>query len=70
MATKKNPDYTLQAAELDTVLARLQDDTISVDEAVKAYERGMELIESMQAQLKDADNKVKKIQADWNAKQS
>ena len=40
---------------------------LDVDEAVKFYERGMEISKELEAYLKDAENKVTKIKADWEA---
>lgn len=63
----KNTDYQSLSNELDKVLTTLQDDSIGIDEAVKAYTRGMEIIQQLEGQLKDAENKVTKIKADWDA---
>jgi exodeoxyribonuclease VII small subunit len=64
MPTKKS-DYATLSRELDEVMAKLQHDDITVDEAITAYERGMQLIAELQAYLQEAENKVQKIKADF-----
>jgi exodeoxyribonuclease VII small subunit len=61
----KKDDYQDLSAELDTILQSLQGDDLSIDQAVKKYERGMEIVAALEAQLKEAENKVTKIKADW-----
>ena len=55
------PTYAGLKQELDQVLDSLQQDGISVDDALKAYERGMELVKELEATLKDAENKITKL---------
>lgn len=59
MATK---DYAALQLELNSVLAALQDDTTDIDEAVKLYERGMELVGQLETHLKEASNTITKLQ--------
>ncbi len=47
--------------ELDKVLDSLQRDDIDVDDALKSYERGMELVGLLEARLKTAENKIIKL---------
>jgi exodeoxyribonuclease VII small subunit len=63
----KKADYQSLSTELDDVIGRLQNDDISVDEAVKCYERGMALVKELQLYLKDGENKVQKIKTDFDA---
>lgn len=67
MATKKT-DYQSLSAELDEVMAKLQADDISVDDAVASYERGIELVNELQTYLQEAENKVEKIKASFDKK--
>ena len=60
MATKQ-PTYAELKSELESVLDSLQQEEISVDDALKAYERGMELVKQLEATLKDAENKITKL---------
>ena len=54
-------------AELDEVLDSLQADNADIDEALKSYERGMELVGLLEAQLKQAENKVTKLKKKFDA---
>lgn len=64
----KKTDYKALSAELDQVLTKLQSAELDVDEAVAAYERGMEIAKELETYLKQAENKVTKIKADWEAR--
>ena len=65
MKQTKPPQYTELRDELDTVLARLQSDDLDIDEAVKLYARGTELVGRLQAHLKSAENVITKLKADF-----
>lgn len=58
--TKAATDYTKLNQELDKLITDLQSGELSIDEALKAYERGQAIIKELQAYLKTAENKVKK----------
>jgi len=64
----KNIDYKALSAELDDVLEKLQSGDLDVDEAVKAYERSMEISKQLETYLQEAENKVIKVKASWEAK--
>jgi exodeoxyribonuclease VII small subunit len=63
-------DYKKLSSELDQVLDKLQNADLDVDEAVKAYERGMEIAKNLETYLKKAENKVTKVKADWESRAS
>ena len=50
-------------SELDELLDSMQQNDIGVDEALKTYERGMELVKQLEATLNEAENKITKIKA-------
>ena len=58
---KSETTYAELKSELDGVLNALQQDDISVDDAMKCYERGMELVKQLETTLKDAENKITKL---------
>jgi len=64
--TNKKPTYAELKLELDELLDTLQQDDISVDDALKAYERGMELVKELEATLNEAENKITKIKAKFD----
>jgi len=65
--TKKEPTYAELKIELDEVLDMLQQDGIGVDEALKAYERGMELVKQLEITLQEAENKIIKLKQKFDA---
>ncbi len=67
MVSKKT-DYTSLSAELDEILNKLQSAELDVDEAVDLYERGMNIAQQLETHLKEAENKVSKVKADWEAR--
>lgn len=54
-------NYQTLSAELDTVLAKLQDPNVLVDEAVTLYEQGTKLVGQLEKHLKSAENKLTKL---------
>jgi len=65
--TKKEPTYAELKIELDQVLDSLQQDGVGVDEALKAYERGMELVKQLETALQEAENKIIKLKQKFDA---
>jgi len=59
--TDKKLNYQSLSLELDQILENLQSDKIDVDEALKQYQRGMDIVGQLQAYLKESENKVIKI---------
>ena len=57
----KAKDYQALSLELDELLARLQQPGIQVDEAVKLYEQGLQLIEQLEKHLAQAENKIEQL---------
>lgn len=62
----KEISYQKLRAELDEVVEALQSADADIDDAVKKYERGMEIIKQLESYLKTAENRVKKIKQDFN----
>jgi exodeoxyribonuclease VII small subunit len=65
VAAKKS-DYKSLNAELDEVLLKLQSEDLDVDAALALYERGIEITKELEQFLKEAENKVSKIKADFS----
>jgi exodeoxyribonuclease VII small subunit len=57
--------YQVLRAELDTVIARLQDPAGDVDDAVALYEQAMQLTRKLEKHLEAAENRIKKVQVDF-----
>lgn len=60
-------DYRALHTELDTILDKLQAAEFDIDDAIKSYERGMEIVLELERYLKQAENKVTKLQAKFES---
>ena len=67
MAKEVKQDYQALSSELEAIVLNLQLDSLDIDEAVKQYERGLELVAALEAYLKTAENKVIKLKAQFPA---
>jgi len=61
--TKAKQNYQVLKLELDTILSELQHDDVDVDQTLVKYQRGLELVQQLEAQLKDAENTITELQA-------
>ena len=61
--TKNTPNYEDLRSELDTILSELQKSDLDIDQALKHYERGLELIKRLEKYLSDAENTVRELKA-------
>lgn len=62
MVKDKKPDYEKLRDELDTILSELQGD-LDIDQALKHYGRGLELIKKLEEYLESAENTVRELKA-------
>lgn len=58
---KEKKSYRDLMAELDAVMAKLQDDGLDVDEAVDLYEQGLKLTDQLTAYLTESENKLTEL---------
>ena len=56
--------------ELETIVNKLEQGEVSLDDAVQAYERGTELKQHCQKRLHDAKMRVEKIRAEKGASEA
>ena len=59
----KQLTYQELSDELENILATLQRDDIGVDDAMKQYERGLEIVAQLEKHLQTAENRVQELQA-------
>jgi len=64
--THAKADYQTLMAELETILAELQQEDLDVDQAVKQYQRGLELVRQLEQYLEGAENTVKELKAKFD----
>lgn len=69
-AKKAQPSYEALSTELDAILAALQREDNNVDVAITQYQRGLELINELEAYLKTAENKITELKAKFNNSQA
>jgi len=55
------PDFEKALAELEEIVATLEKGDLSLDAALKHFERGISLTRQCQASLKEAELKVEKL---------
>jgi exodeoxyribonuclease VII small subunit len=68
MAKSPKPrTYQQMADELAGLVEWFESDAVNLDEAVAKYEQTVELLGQMEAYLKAAENKVKKITAKFDS---
>ncbi len=65
MPTKSNQQLTYQElqSELQSALQRLEAPDIDIDEAVTCYERGLDIIKTLESQILEAENRITKLRA-------
>lgn len=54
-------DYQTLSLELDAVLTQLQQADVQVDDAVKLYERGLQLVQQLETFVATAENKLESL---------
>lgn len=59
MAEKKKMSFEENIEKLEEILARLEDEKLPLDTAVKLYEEGMKLISACNRSLEDAERRIK-----------
>ena len=57
----KTDDYQSLNQELEAVLDKLQQPEVKLDDAVKLYDQGLKLVAKLEAQLKQAENKITRL---------
>ena len=63
MAEKSVKTYRQMNEELAELMAWFESEQVDLDAAVSKYEQAMKLLAAMEAHLKTAQNKIKKIAA-------
>jgi exodeoxyribonuclease VII small subunit len=56
--SQKTPDFETALAELETLVEKMEQGDLSLDESLKQFERGVRLTRSCQQALKEAEQKV------------
>jgi exodeoxyribonuclease VII small subunit len=65
MSKNDEVNFSEKFSELEAIVEWFDGDVKDVDESLKKFERGVELSKELKDYLKNAENKVKKIKADF-----
>jgi exodeoxyribonuclease VII small subunit len=57
--SEQQPAFESALAELETIVARMEDGQLTLEQSLAAYKRGAELLKLCQVQLADAQQQVK-----------
>ena len=63
----KKINFESSLKELDSIVKKLEDENINLEDSVKSFEEGVNLVKQCQKQLKDAELKVKKLLDDGSS---
>ena len=63
---KSDKSFRQMQSELDEILAGMQSSDADIDDSIKKYEKGLVLIEKMEAYLAEAENQIKQIKAKFD----
>ncbi len=66
MTKTQKPTYEQLKADLDEVMSALQQEDLDVDRALEYYQKGLELVQAIEAYLKTAENKVVELKAKFS----
>ncbi len=61
-------DYPKLSSELEAIIAKLQDENTSIDEAIKLYEQANVLIQALSKYLKSAENRLTHLNGSGSGK--
>ena len=56
---KAAPKFEATIAELEAIVAQMESGNLPLDQSIKAYKRGAELLQSCQQSLTDAEQQVR-----------
>lgn len=59
---KKKPSFEERLNELQGIVAKIEGQTIPLEESLKLFERGQALIKSLESDLEEAEKKIGKYQ--------
>ena len=57
----KQIDFEASLKELETIVSKLEDENISLEDSVQSFEEGVNLVKECQKQLQKAELKIKML---------
>ena len=67
--SNKKIDFESSLNELALIVAKLEDENINLEDSVKSFEAGINLVKECQKQLEEAELKVKELLDDGSAQE-
>ena len=66
---KKKIDFESSLKELESIIKKLEDENINLEDSVKSFEAGINLVKECQKQLEKAELKVKELLDDGSSEE-
>ena len=63
----KKIDFESSLKELESIVEKLEDEDINLEDSVKSFEKGIRLVKECQKQLHNAELKIKKLLDDGSS---
>ena len=63
----KKVDFESSLKELESIVEKLEEENINLEDSVKSFEEGVNLVKQCQKQLQDAELKIKKLLDDGSS---
>tara|TARA_B100000945_G_scaffold102322_1_gene80768 strand:+ start:757 stop:981 length:225 start_codon:yes stop_codon:yes gene_type:complete len=64
---EKKIDFESSLKELESIVEKLEDENINLEDSVKSFEEGVNLVKQCQKQIQDAELKIKKLLDDGSS---
>ena len=68
-SSNKKIDFESSLKELESIVKKLEDENINLEDSVKSFEAGINLVKECQKQLVDAELKVKELLDDGTSQE-
>ena len=68
-SSNKKIDFESSLKELESIVKKLEDEHINLEDSVKSFEAGINLVKECQKQLEDAELKVKELLDDGTSQE-
>ena len=65
--SEKKVDFVSSLADLESIVKKLEDENINLEDSVKSFEEGVNLVKECQKQLQEAELKIKKLLDDGSS---
>ena len=68
-SSNKKIDFEYSLKKLESIVKKLEDENINLEDSVKSFEAGINLVKECQKQLEDAELKVKELLDDGTSQE-